>query len=112
MAPVFVGCYILSGYIGYWAFSLAVPISMLLFPKRTESSEDNVIRRFEYKHFAVRMLWRESRTRTCKTCGYFDSATRDVRSAPGASQSIHDRCPGCGGTSFELHMLDYHPGWS
>jgi hypothetical protein len=112
MSPFALGCYLLSGYLGtsgYLAGALLLPIQMLLFPRRTERGEDNIFQRFQFKHFTVRMLWRDSRTRTCKRCGYYDASTRELGSKPGVMQSIEDPCPACGGKDFEFHMLDYEP---
>ena len=109
LSPVFVGCYLLNSYVSSDAWILIFPITMLLFPRKTEESKDNFIQRFQYKHFTVRLLWRDQRTRTCNNCGRFDRSTRDVNSAPKAFQSIHDPCPWCGSMDFRFHYLDYSP---
>ncbi|MGD1055228.1 MAG: hypothetical protein ABR867_03995 [Nitrososphaerales archaeon] len=107
LLPVCATFYVLSGYIGFDAWLLAVPVTMMLSPPKTKDNEDNFIQRFQYKHFTVRLLWRDLRTRTCKKCGYYDNSTRDITGRSVLSQPISEPCRECGGTDFQLHMLDY-----
>lgn len=66
----------------------------------------NPIQKIQFNYLEVRMLWRESRNRECKKCGYFDGETRDLDKPANVYLSAFAPCRKCGGKEFKYFWLD------